>query len=68
MMEQIGFNLSVFAVPVIPGHPGTDERLARLGEVPTRYLPPAPRVAAPTGALCDCGARGAHRGGERHGS
>lgn len=62
-MEQIGFNLAVFAVPVVPGRPGADERLVRLGDVHhPRYLPPAPRLR-PFGDLCTCGVRGEHRHG-----
>jgi hypothetical protein len=38
---------------------GERERLARLGDVPPAYLPPAPRPG-PFGALCRCGTRGVH--------
>lgn len=62
MMAHIGFNLSVFGVPVVPGRPGADERLARLGDVDPRYLPPAPRLR-PFGDLHSCGIRGDHRHG-----
>jgi hypothetical protein len=61
MMAEIGFNLAVYAVPVVPSRPGADERLVRIGDgVPVRHLPPAPRPR-PFGALCICGVRGVHR-------
>lgn len=68
-MAEIGFNLSVHAVPVVPGRHGQQrhgehERLARLGDVESRYLPPAPRVQPP-GTLCTCGARGCPAGRRR---
>lgn len=60
-MELIGFNLAVYAVPVVPGRPGADERLVQLRDgVLVRHLPPAPRPR-PFGALCVCGVRGVHR-------
>lgn len=55
MMEEIGFNLAVYAVPVIPGQPrtasdslGQHERLLMLGDAPARYLPPPPHLSAAT--------------------
>jgi len=54
-MEEIAFNLAVYAVPVIPGQPrttsdgtGQHERLLMLGDAPARYLPPPPRLSAAT--------------------
>lgn len=58
MMEIIRLNLAVYDVPVIPGRPpGQGERLAQIGDVPTRYLPPAPRHQPFPGPLCGCGVR-----------
>lgn len=63
-MAEIGFNLSVHAVPVIRGRRGQQaggeyERLARLEDVPAGYLPPAPRVRPFRPTLCSsCGIRG----------
>lgn len=54
MMGEIGFNIAVYAVPVVPGPdgdqaaPGAYERLLRLGDAPTEYLPPPPRLTAAT--------------------
>lgn len=33
MMELAAFNLAVYAVPVVPGRPGADERLVRPSDV-----------------------------------
>jgi len=55
MMDEIAFNLAVYAVPVIPGQPrtaaddaGQHERLLMLGDAPAQYLPPPPRLSAAT--------------------
>jgi hypothetical protein len=63
MMDRIAFNLAVYAVPVVPGRPGADERLVRLGDGIRLDRTPAPRVrpAAALGALCGCGARGCEK-------
>lgn len=61
MMDRIAFNLAVYAVPVVPGRPGADERLVRLGDRVPLDRTPAPRIRpAALGPLCGCGVRG-HR-------